>query len=41
MFNIKKHKGDDMKRILTKVVTFLFYKSERKLPEIQISLMKP
>ncbi len=40
MFNIKQHKGDDMKNILTKVATFLFYKSERKLPAIQIRLMR-
>ncbi|CAA6809243.1 MAG: Unknown protein [uncultured Sulfurovum sp.] len=29
-----------MKGIVTKVVSFLFYKSERKLPTVQIRLMK-
>lgn len=34
------NKGDNMKRIIAKVITFLFYKKERKLPEIQIPLRK-
>lgn len=29
-----------MKRFLGKIVTFLFYKKERKLPQVQIQLMK-
>jgi hypothetical protein len=33
-------KGDKMMRVITKVFTFIFYKSERKLPSIEIQLMK-
>jgi len=30
-----------MKRIVIKCLAVLFYKQERKLPEIQISVLKP
>ena len=33
-------KGVIMKRVFTKVFKFIFFKSERKLPSIEIQLMK-
>jgi len=32
-------KGDNMKRVLGKVIAFMFYKRERKLPEVQIQVI--
>jgi hypothetical protein len=39
-FNIKKQRSKSMKRFMGKIITFLFFKKERKLPEVQIQLMK-
>ena len=30
-----------MKKILSKILLYIFYKREEKLPEVQISILKP
>ena len=40
IFNLKYNKGDKRMKTVKKIFTFIFYKSERKLPKIKIELMK-
>ncbi len=38
IFN-KKYKGDNMKKVLSAIVTFLFFKKEEKFPKVQIQVI--